>query len=303
MIEGFIYGFCENFAFLALSALGMAVIYGMMGITNLAHGEFMMIGAYVTALLVNVCKIPLIVAVLAASVVTGAWGLLIDRTIIKRLYDRPLDSIVATWGISLVMTQAVFIMFGSRINSVATPLGNIRIGERSYSIYHLLLVLIAVAILAALYFLFNHTRFGLHSRATMQDRVIAGSLGINSNKMNAVTFFLGSALAGLAGGLYAPTMMISPTYGSSFLMQAFVAVIVGGANPLMGTLMSALGLSFVQTTLSMVFNTLIGKVGMLVMAIIVIRVLPGGFSTLLNKRAIKVKKGMSRNEKDKSVNK
>lgn len=291
MIAGFVYSFLENFSFLALASLGMAVIYGMMGITNLAHGEFMMIGAYMTVLLVNVGHLPLIIAIFLAAIGTGLWGLLLDRLIIKRLYDRPMDSIVATWGVSLCMTQLMFIFFGAKITGIATPLGKIKIGERSYSVYHLLLVLIAILIFVLLYLLFNHTRFGLHSRATMQLRDIASSLGINANKMNTVTFFMGSALAGLAGGLYAPTTSISPTYGTSFIMQAFVTVIIGGSDPLMGTLLASTGLAGVETVLASVWNTTVGKIGMLVAAILVIRFIPGGFSALVSKHETKKKKG------------
>lgn len=284
----YIYQFLESFSFLALASVGMAIIYGMMGITNLAHGEFMMIGAYTTVLLCGL-GIPFAISVILGALVVAVFGLILDRTIICRLYSRPLDSIVATWGISLIISQLCFVVFGPTMQSVNTPLGTVALGNRSYSVYRLLLVLMAIVILVALFLLFNKTRFGLHSRATMQNREIASSLGVNSAKMNAVTFMLGSGLAGLVGGLYAPLFSLTPSYGTNFLMQSFVTVIVGGTNPLIGTTLASLGLGIVESSMSSFFGTFYGRIGILLVAILFIRVLPGGFSGYVEARALKRK--------------
>jgi branched-chain amino acid transport system permease protein len=140
-----------------------------------------------------------------------------------------------------------------------------------------------------MYWLFMHTRFGLESRAAMQNNEIAQALGVNSGRMYTWTFMLGSALAGLCGALYGPTMTVTPVMGQAFLTDSFVTVIVGGANPLIGTTFSGLSLGVVQSMLSAVFGTFFGKMGLLFVAIIVIRVLPKGFSGLIEKRMMKIK--------------
>lgn len=170
---------------------------------------------------------------------------------------------------------------------MSTPFSSIAVGNDQFSIYRLLLFLILLFLLGLVYFVFNRTDFGLHARATMQKCDIAASLGVNSNKMYALTFMIGSALAGLAGGLYAPTMTISPTYGNNFMMQSFVTVIVGGRNPLVGTVLSGSVLGIVNSTLSMVFGTFAGRIGLLIVAILFIRICPTGFSGLVDKIRIR----------------
>ncbi len=288
-IFAFVYQFIDSFAFLVLAALGMAIIYGMMGITNMAQGELIMIGAYVTDISVCNYGMPLIVGIGLGTIVTGFVGLLMDRLVIKRLYDRPLDSVVATWGLSIAISQLIYIIFGPSMASVSIPFGSFKVAGNSYSYYRLLLIAIALILIVMTYLLFKYTRFGLHSRATMQNREIANSLGVNANKMNAGTFMLGSALAGLCGGLYLPTMSLTPSYGESFLVQSFVTVLVGGADPLLGTVLAGGGLGIVESMLNMKFNTFYGKIGILIMAILFIRILPNGFSGYYNSVRMKAK--------------
>ncbi len=288
-IFAFVYQFIDSFAFLVLAALGMAIIYGMMGITNMAQGELIMIGAYVTDISVCNYGLPLVVGIGLGTIVTGFVGLLMDRLVIKRLYDRPLDSVVATWGLSIAISQLIYIIFGPSMASVSIPFGSFKVAGNSYSYYRLLLIAIALILIVLTYLLFKYTRFGLHSRATMQNREIANSLGVNANKMNAGTFMLGSALAGLCGGLYLPTMSLTPSYGESFLVQSFVTVLVGGADPLLGTVLAGGGLGVVESVLNMKFNTFYGKIGILIMAIIFIRILPNGFSGYYNSVRMKAK--------------
>ncbi|MBS4206524.1 branched-chain amino acid ABC transporter permease [Bacillus sp. FJAT-50079] len=283
-----LYIFIDHFAFLILAAIGLAIIFGMMGIINLAHGEFIMLGAYITTFCV-LSGIPLPISILIASLGVGLFGLIIDRLVIRHLYGRPLDSVVATWGISLIMSQGMLILMGPTLQGTSTPLGSFAVGEITYSTYRVVLFFISVALLLFMYWIFMHTKFGLRSRATMQNSEIARSLGTNTTKMYAVTFVIGSAFAGLAGGLYAPTTAISPSFGTGFLMESFVTVIVGGANPLIGTIMAGGSLGVVNSALSYLFGTFIGRLGLLVVAIIFIRVWPFGFSGLVEKRMMQVK--------------
>lgn len=227
-----LYQFGNSFSFLIIASMGLAIIYGMMGIINFAHGEFLMIGAYMTTALAQ-SGIPLPLAILAASIITGLIGFILDRLIISKLYARPLDSVVATWGVSMVIKQGMALLMTSftgnlALSGVSTPLGSIKSANGSFSVYRLLLMLIALLLIVIVYVVFIYTKFGLQSRATMQRSDIAASLGVNTNKIYGMTFMIGSMLAGLAGGLFAPTMSITPEFGSTFLMPSFITVLMGG---------------------------------------------------------------------------
>lgn len=274
--------FINDFSFLILAAIGLAVIFGMMKIINLAHGEFIMLGAYITTLSAQ-AGVPLIVSIVFGAIGVGIIGYLIDRLIICRLYGRTLDSVVVTWGISMVLQQGMLIIFGPSLQGISTPLGSVSFAGSTYSVYRVLLFIISIGTLVLLYFIFMKTKFGLYSRATMQNSEIARSMGVNTNRIYSMTFSIGAMFAGLTGGLYAPTMAISPTFGTGFLMQSFVTVIVGGANPLIGTSLSGGALGVVNSILDTTWGTFFGEIGLLICAIIVIRLMPLGFSGVVEK--------------------
>ncbi|WP_119166121.1 ABC transporter permease subunit [Algihabitans albus] len=276
-VFAFLYQFGDAFAFLVLSAAGLAIIFGMMGIINLAHGEFIMCGAYVTVIMARL-GLPLPLAILCGALAAGLAGILVERLIIHRLYHRPLDSIVATWGISLIVTQTVLILLGSTMPGIGTPLDSFSIGAFSYSEYRLVLMAVAVLLLIALYLLFNVTRFGLLARATIQKPQMAQALGVRTSRVYSLTFGLGAALAGLAGGLYAPTMTLVPTMGVTFIVESFVTVVVGGADVFLGTAPAAAVLALIKAVMTGWQGQLFGQIGLLVTVIIVIRILPRGIS-------------------------
>lgn len=228
-LVGFLYQFGDAAAFLVLCASGLAIIFGMMGVINLAHGEFIMAGAYTT---VTVAKLglPLPFAIACGALLAGLIGVLLERLVIRHLYGRPLDTIVATWGISLIASQGTLILLGPSLSDISTPLGSVQIGDLSYSIYRFVLMASAVAILGALYLLFNVTRFGVLARATIQVPHMAEALGVDTRLIYSLTFGIGAALAGATGGLYAPTMTLVPTMGSQFITEAFVTVVTGAAT-------------------------------------------------------------------------
>lgn len=284
-----IYQFMNNFAYLILAAIGLAIIFGMMKIVNLAHGEFIMLGAYITTLSAK-AGIPLLVSIVISFIGVGIFGFIVDRLIISRLYGRTLDSVVVTWGISLVLQQGFLVLFGPSLEGVSTPLGSVSIAGNDYSVYRILLFFFSIIVLVILYVLFMNTRFGLYSRATMQNPEIAQSMGVNTNQIYSLTFSVGAAFAGLAGGLYAPTMAVSPTFGTGFMMPSFVTVIVGGANPLIGQSLSGAVLGTVMTILDAAWGTFFGRLGLLVVAIIMIRLLPLGFSGLVDRISFKKRK-------------
>lgn len=280
IFNGF-YQFVESSAFLLLAALGLAVIFGMTGVINLAHGEFIMLGAYVTTLVGHHAPLP--IAILIAALVVGVYGAIVEQLIIRRLYGRVLDSVVATWGIGLIMSQGMLILLGPSIPGLQTPLGSFSLGQSSYSWYRLVLGLCAIAAVGFLYILFIHTKFGLWARATTQNTEIAQAMGVNTSQVYTAIFALGSAFAGLAGGLYAPTTSIIPKFGTGFVVEAFVTVIVGGANLLIGTPLAAIVLGGISATLASTYGSFIARVGLLLMTIVVIRLLPYGLSGLIER--------------------
>jgi branched-chain amino acid transport system permease protein len=257
----------------------------MMGVINLAHGEFIMAGAYVTATTAR-AGLPLPLAIVCGALGAGVIGIVIERLFIRRLYTRPLDTIVATWGISLIASQGTLILLGPSIPGIGTPLGSITYGGYSYSVYRIVLMAVAALLLLGLYLVFNATRFGILARATIQVPHMAAALGIDTGLIYSLTFGLGAALAGATGGLYAPTMTLVPTMGGTFIVEAFVTVVVGGADVFLGTAPAAAVLGFVKSTLTSWHGQLIGQVGLLLAVIVVIRVLPSGISgRLLGARA------------------
>ena len=282
IVISYLYQIIDSFSFLILSSIGLAVIFGMMNIINMAHGEFIMLGAYIFTISA-LAGIPFIVSVLIAVLGVTVFGILIHKLIISKLHSRPMDSIVITYGMSLVMKQLIQIIFGSTMPSVSMPLGSVTAGGNVLSVYRLVLVLISIVMLVAFYIFFNYTKFGLYSRATMQNAEVAKALGINTGFEYSMTFAIGAGIAGLAGALYAPVMAVSPILGDSFIIQAFTTVVVGGGNPVIGTFLSGTVLGVISGIVSLEQGQFIGKIAMLVAAIICIRVLPGGFSGLVEK--------------------
>ncbi|NUC72343.1 urea ABC transporter, permease protein UrtB [Haloterrigena sp. SYSU A558-1] len=271
--------FVEIFAFIVLATVGLAVIFGMMGIINLAHGEFILVGAYTTSFAVA-AGLPLAAAMAVGVLATAAFGLVLERLIIRRLYGRLLDSMVVTWGISLVMIQLTRIAFGNTAPGVGIPFGQLPVVDGP--VYYLVLAVVAVGVLGGLYALFMWTDFGVRARATMQDEATARSMGVDTDRMYTATFAIGSGLAGLAGALYAPVMTVTPEYGTSFLVEAFVAVVVGGSSVLLGTILASGFLGTVNAAFTNLAGTFMGQVAMLVAAIVAIRLMPDGITGLLS---------------------
>ena len=281
---GLIYQYADTVSFLILSAIGLIIIFGMMGVINLAHGEMMMVGAYTTSF-AYYSGIPLIISVILGGLVTSVFGILLERLIIRRFYGQLLSSLVATWGLSLLLSQGALLAFGPQIKTVPTPMGSFSVGELSFSNYRVFLFIFSIFLIIGVGSIFNWTRFGLQARATMENPKMAKALGVNTHRIYALTFGLGAGLAGIAGGLLALTATIGPFYGQSYTPQAFITVVVGGiANIFSGLIASAFSLAAVKTAFVFQYNILIGHVSMLIIAIISIRMMPEGISQWLEQR-------------------
>jgi urea transport system permease protein len=264
---------------LVLLALGLAIIFGMMGVLNLAQGEFLMLGAY-TVLVATANGLSVWLGILLAPIAVGAIGVLFERSIIRFLYGRPLDTMLATWGLSLALVGAVTLVMGPTTQGIATPLGSRAIGAYSVSVYRLVVIAVAVGALAGTYLLLRYTRVGLIARATMQSPRLVAASGIEPRLVYMATFGAGAALAGLAGAMMAPLTGVVPSLGLAFIAKIFITVIVGGPTVLLGTAAAAGVLGVVESAVSYLSTPIYGQVAMLVLALVLLRLLPNGMSGL-----------------------
>ncbi|WP_371998802.1 branched-chain amino acid ABC transporter permease (plasmid) [Tistrella mobilis] len=265
-------------ASLILLCTGLAVIFGMMKIINLAHGEFLMLGAYATVVAVE-AGINIWIAMLVISpVFVGLVGLVVERTFIRLLYGRLVDSMLATWGLSLFLVGLITTIFGNTIKSVPSPLGGFTIGAYRSSLYTVFLVVVAIALLGGLWVLMRRTRFGLIARATMQNPDMAAAMGVSPPRVYMATFGLGAAITGLAGGLLAPVAGVLPTMGAAYIAKAFITVVAGGTSIIAGGATASGLFGFINQTASYLTTPVIGEVFLFVAAIILIRLLPQGIS-------------------------
>jgi branched-chain amino acid transport system permease protein len=268
-----------SIAILLLTSIGLAVIFGLMRIVNMAHGEFLMIGAFTTTVLVRSAGLSIWLAILCAPVVCAAVGALVEVLFIRPLYGRRLiDTLLATFGLSLILYQVAIDIFGTASPGIGTPAGFVEIGRYTVSYYSLFLPVAAVAITIGLYALFKWTRYGLLARAAVQDPDMASVLGVQVRRVNLCTFMLGCALAGLGGGLLSPIVAVSPGVGQSYIGQAFMTVVTGGPAFLLGTLSASALLGGVANIVSQFFTNLWGLTALLIVAIILVRILPNGLS-------------------------
>jgi branched-subunit amino acid ABC-type transport system permease component len=262
---------------LVIVSIGLAVIFGMMGIINLAHGEFLMLGAYFTLTGVR-AGLNLWVSMFLAALAVGLFGLVIERLLIHHLYGRLAASMLATWGLSLILAQGVALVFGPTTQGIATPLGSFRIGAYSFSEYSLVLIATSVLLLALVYWVFTRTRYGTMARAATQLPHMAAAVGVNTRIINMWTFGFGAALAGAGGALLAPLAGVVPTMGQAYIARAFMTVIVGGAGVLTGTSAASGLLGSIEYAVSYLTNPFLGQGALLVLAIVLLRVMPTGLS-------------------------
>jgi branched-chain amino acid transport system permease protein len=283
-ILSIVYQFATNGAFLLLSAIGLVVILGMMNVINLAHGEFMMMGAFITEFCYT-AGVPLLLCVVISFFVVALVGALFQRFLIARFLGHEMSAMIVTWGLSLILAQGALLMFGPSLASIPIPFGAGTIGSLSFSWYWILLICVAALLLISLWFLYYHTKFGLRARAAMQERDMARALGVRVNKVYTWTFALGSGLAGLSGALLAPNTTIAPFMGQQYLAPAFITVVTGGSsNVIAGALASAGLLSLAETPVTIWLGTFLGVVAMMCASLILIRLLPNGLSEWIQRR-------------------
>lgn len=282
MVVSLLYQYADNMAFLLLAALGLMIILGVVDVINLAHGELIMMGAYIATICYHQLNLPLPVCMLTSVCGVGIFGMLLEFTVIRRFYKDKLAALVATWGIGLILSQGTLLVFGPSMISIPLPEWTISYENYSFGGYRLLLFCVALLVILLAWLLLYKTKIGTQTRATMQNAKMAQSLGIETKRIYLLTFGAGSALAGLTGALYAPTTTIVPLMGTTFVDVAFITVVVGGgANPILGALISSALLAIISAGLSSTLGTFIGRIGLLIAALVIIRFLPQGVSGYL----------------------
>jgi urea transport system permease protein len=283
---------------LLLAAIGLAITFGVMGVINMAHGEMIMLGAYAAYVCQQLFRtfLPpawidgyLILAVPVAFLFAGAVGVALERSVIRFLYGRPLETLLATWGVSLILQQAVRSIFGSPNKEVSNPAwmtgGFDAIGGFTITWNRLVIIIFCLVVLGVLALVLNRTRFGLHMRAVTQNRAMASVMGIRSPRIDALTFGLGSGIAGMAGVALSQIGNVSPNLGTIYIVDSFLVVVFGGVGNLMGTLVGALSLGIVNKFLEPVAGAILGKIVVLVAIILFIQRRPRGLFALKGRTA------------------
>jgi urea ABC transporter permease protein UrtB len=262
---------------LVIAALGLAIIFGMMGVINLAHGALITIGAYV-AFAVTSAGMSLWVAFVAAPIVVAIVGLAMEVSVINRLYDRPVDTLLATWGFALVIQELIKVVFGTSAQSVPNPYSRpIEILGANLPQYRIFLVVLATALVVVTYAAFKYTDFGVKSRAVIQNDEMAGMLGTNVNVVYRATFMVGAGLAGLAGTAVAPIVGADPRTGLGYLVQSFFVVIVGGTGQLLAGTLGGSGLIGGSAAVFSFFSSqTFAQTVVFALAIVIIRLKPEG---------------------------
>jgi branched-chain amino acid transport system permease protein len=265
-------------AFLALASAGLAVVFGMMRVINLAHGEFVMLGGYTTLACVQAGVNVYVAMLIIAPIVVGIIGLVIERLVIRHLYGRMIDTMLATWGLSLLLVGIVTLIFGSSAVGVPTPIPGYTLGAYQMGGYNLFIIALAAVVMVGMWVVLRHTRLGLVARGAMQNPEVASALGYDPKKVYMTTFAVGAALAGLAGGALAPLTGLLPSSGGAYIAKTFITVITGGAAVLSGTLTAATMFGFVNQVVSFASTPVIGEIAMLALAIVLLRLMPQGIT-------------------------
>jgi urea transport system permease protein len=280
------------FSVFVLMALGLAIIFGQMGVINMAHGEFMILGAYMTYLTANVFQsylpglfgVYFFVAMIVAFIASGVLGLAVEWLLIRRLYARPLDTLLATWGLSLIMQQAFRSIFGAREVGVDLPnwmMGSLHVSDSiDVQINGLLVMGLTLVITAAVALLLFRSRWGLQVRATVINRAMSDAAGIDTRRIDRLTFGLGCGIAGIAGSAFTMIGSTGPTAGQQYIVDTFLVVVFGGAQSLLGTIASAFTISQAQSTLEFFLSGSMAKVLTLLFVIGVLMLRPQGLFAL-----------------------
>ena len=276
------------FTVLVLMALGLAIVFGLMGVINMAHGELMAMGAYTTyataqlfeKFMPSLMGIYFLVGIVFAFAVTFIFGFLLERGLIRFLYQRPLDTMLATWGLSLVLQQVFRHLFGPKdvgVPTVSWLQGAWQVsGDIQLPLSRIFIVGLTLAVSVAVYLLLFKTRWGLRIRAVTQNRAMSGAAGINTERVDAMSFALGCGLAGIAGSSFTMLASTGPVTGQQYIVDTFIVVVFGGVESLLGTFASAFLIGQMQSTLEYLLSGSMAKATILLLVIVALYFRPNG---------------------------
>lgn len=262
---------------LVLIALGLGITFGVMKVINMAHGEFIMIGAYTMYVVTTELGLSFYMGMIVAFIITALIGLIMEGTVIKYLYGRPLETLLATFGVSIILQQVIRMIFGTGGKPVSNPMsGYAEMGTIVFPYFRVFIIVIAVAAIAITTWIMFKTKFGVQVRTVSQNRQMSECLGINTSRIDSLTFALGSGLAGIAGAILSPIRTVSPTMGFDLLIDSFMVVVLGGVGSLAGTIFGSLIIGEANQLLTVVTTETGAKVLVFLLIIIVIRFRPQG---------------------------
>ena len=262
---------------LSLAALGLAIIFGLMGVINLAHGAFLTVGAYVVWAVPEMLGVSFWIGLILAPLVVGVLGALVERLVIRHLYDRLLDTILATWGISLAVIELIKLVFGSTSKSVSNPIsGSVDLGVTVYPSYRLFLIGFCATVLTAVFVFFKTTDVGVRLRAVIQDSDAASLQGLNQARMYQYSFAFGAGLAGLAGAALAPITTVSPDMGVTYLVQSFFAIILGGTGALIAIVPGSIIVAGSVNFMTFLISPVLAQTIVFIFVIIIMIIRPQG---------------------------
>jgi len=273
---------------LLLMSLGLAIVFGLMGVINMAHGELMALGAYVTFMVANVflnvfpdsVDIYILFAIPIAFLVTFLFGMFLEWSVVRWFYNRPLDTLLATWGLSLILQQTYRTVFGpqevtipmaSWLDGAVEPFTGVQI-----PLNRIFIIVLTLIVAAAVYLLFFKTRMGLKVRAITQNRAIAETVGINTRQVDMYTFALGSGLAGIAGSVFTMIGSTNPGTGQLYIIDTFIVVVFGGVASIMGTALSSFIIAQLQTTFEFMTTSSYAKVLLMLIVVVILYYRPNG---------------------------
>lgn len=261
---------------LVLIVLGLAVIFGMLRVINMAHGEKVMLGCY-AVYFAEQHHLPFAIGVALAVLLTAVVGAMVYLLVIKRIRARLLDTILATWGVSIVLKQAITLFFGPAGQHVSTPVvESVMLFGQAYPLYRLLVMAVSLATMVLLYGLFFKTAFGRRARAVMSNATLSACIGIHRERMNVLSFMTGSMIAGLAGAMIAPLISISPLLGEDYLIPAFLSVLIGGLGSIAAPIAGAGVIAGVESGASILFDPVVAQMVMLCVAVLLLKAFPNG---------------------------
>ena len=267
---------------LLLAALGLALTFGQMGVINMAHGEFMMAGAYTAFVaqgFIADAGVSLLLAIPIGFLVGGVMGVILEATLIRRMYHRPLDTLLVTWGVALILQQAARDIFGAPNVDVRAPTwlsGSVNLGVAQVPAARLFILALAVAAVVSLSLLLKATPLGRRIRAVVQNRDLAETVGVSTRSTDRLTFFIGSGLAGVAGVALTLLGSTGPTLGTSYIVDAFLVVVAGGIGQIRGAVIAAFGLGLLQATFEYSTTASIAKVMVFVVVVVFLQIRPQG---------------------------